>query len=340
MALIIYRPPLRDGPFTLGDPMLKTWFAPLSALLMLLCLTCRVQAADQPTTVQEDEKLPAADALKVNAGTAEGRKTPTEVVASAIKAAKDGKMDVLKGLWTKDNQQYLDNDSYYKGQDIKCIDAVAVVLASFDTGKLKEFAQNTIGNYAIVMHNTEASGMRLIRTVYEKKNWCLRDYWIDDYLRDYGAGLKETREAIDAGGAKLKARLDSYETDTLDLLSGVQEGVDPYDILGKRLKKATTSDGPPRLFLNAWGSELAYWFTNSKAGEKESKDNFIVLRSDVRYDWQEKSYSTDSKIVIGSTAQFAKRPGGKFKEWVNDYKPWGDEEEEKEGKDEKDGGGK
>ncbi len=229
--------------------MLRTWFAPLSALMLLLCLTCPARAADEASPVQQDEKLPAADALKVNAGTAEGRKTPTEVVASAIKAAKDGKMDVLKGLWTKDNQQYLDNESYYKGQDIKSIDAVAVVLASFDAAKLKEFAQNTIGNYAIVMHNTESTGMRLIRTVYEKKNWCLRDYWIDEYLRDYSAGLKQTREAIEAGGAKLKERLDTYETDTLDLLSGVQDGVDPYDLLAKRLKKATTSDGAPRAFL-------------------------------------------------------------------------------------------
>jgi hypothetical protein len=309
--------------------MLRTWFAPLSALMLLLCLTCPAQAADEISPAQQEEKLPAADALKINAGTAEGRKTPTETVASAIKAAKDGKMDALKALWIKDNQQYLDNDSYYKGQDIKVIDAVAVVLASLDAANLKEFAQNTVGNYAIVMHKSESTGMRLIRVVYQGKNWCLRDYWIDEYLRDYAAGLKETREAIEAGGAKLKERFDSYETDTLDLLSGVQDGVDPYDLLAKRLKKITTSDGAPRLFLNYWSSELAYWFTNSKAGEKESKDNFLVLRSDVRYDWETKSYSSDSKIVISSTAQFAKRPGGKFKEWTTPWLP--DEPEEKEG---------
>ncbi len=54
-----------------------------------------------------------------------------------------------------------------------------------------------------------------------------------------------------------------------------------------------------------------------------------MLRSDVRYDWQEKTYSSDSKIVIGSTAQFAKRTGGKFKEWVNDYPPYEPDEEER-----------
>ena len=322
--------------YSLEIDMLKTWFAPLTALTLLLCLTCTVRAADKPVTVQEDEKLPTAEALKVKAGTAEGRKTPTEVVTTAIKASKDGKMDVLKTCFTKDNQQYLENESYYKGQNIKAIDAVAIVLATLDPANLKEFAQNTQGHYAVVMHNTKATGMRLIRTTYEKKNWCLKDYWVDEFSRDYGAGVKETREAIDAGGAKLKERIDSYESDTLDLLTGAADGVDPYDLLSKRLKKLSVSEGAPRVFLNYWSAELAYWFTNPKAGEKEPKDTFVVLRSELRYDWEKKEYSTDSKIALVSTAQFAKRPGGKFKEWTNDYEPW-EPEEEKEGGD-KEGG--
>lgn len=299
--------------------MLKTWVAPLSALTLLLCLTCTAKAADKPVTVQQDEKLPAADALKINAGTAEGRKTPTEVVTTAIKAAKDGKMDALKAVFTKDNQQYLENESYYKGQNIKAIDAVAIVLATYDPANLKEFAQNTYGNYAIVMHNTKATGLRLIRTVYEKKNWCLRDYWIDEYSRDYSAGLKETREAIDAGGAKLKEHIDQYESDTLDLLVGAQDGVDPYDLLSKRLKKLSSGEGSPRIFLNYWSSEVAYWFNNPKAGEKEAKDKFLVLKFTTEYDWKKGETFNVCKVALQNTAQFHKRPGGKFKEWVQDY---------------------
>lgn len=309
--------------------MLKTWGAPLAALTMLLCLTCRVSASDEPRAIQDDEKLPAADALKISAGTAEGRKSPTEVVATAIKAAKDGKMDALKACFNKDSQQYLENTSYYKGQDIKAIDAVAIVLASFDPANLKEFAQNTQGNYAIVMHNTKTTGMRLIRTMYEKKSWCLKDYWIDEFTRDYGAGLKETREAINAGGAKLKERIDAYESDTLDLLQGAQDGVDPYDLLSKRLKKLSSGEGSPRIFLNYWSPEVAYWFNNPKAEGKDPKDTFVVLRTELRYDWEKKEYYSDMKLVLQSTAQFAKRPGGKFKEWTNDYAPWNSEEEGK-----------
>ena len=303
--------------------MLRTWITlGAAALAMMIGLTMPVQADETRlmTNVMEDEeKLPAADALKIVAGTADGHKSPTEVLTAGIKAAKDGKMDVLKTCFNKDSQEALDYDSYYKDKQAKNIDIIAMHLATFDPAKLTELAQNTCGKYAVVMTQT-AAGTHLIRAIWHTKNWYLKDTSGEDFIRDYNAGLKELREAVDSvSGEKLKDRLDQYETDALDLLVGVQDGVDPYDLLAKRLKKITTSEAKPRVFLSTWGWELAMWFSNPKAGEKESKDNFLVVKFVQEYDYKKNESFTVAKVALNSTAQFHKRPGNKFKEWTWDW---------------------
>ncbi|GIK52887.1 MAG: hypothetical protein BroJett014_18600 [Planctomycetota bacterium] len=304
--------------------MSRTWFTLGAAMLALtLGMSLKVQASESVERVakamQEDEKLVSPGDLKIVAGKDEGHKSPTEVLTKAIKAAKDGKMDVLKTCWVKDAHDQLEYTGYYKNKEAKNIEIIAMHLATFDAAKLAELKQNTVGKYAVVKTVTE-NRTHLIRAVWNAKNWYLKDTYGDEYIRDYTAGLKEMREAIESGsGAKIKDKLDPWETDALELLVGVQEGVDPYDLLAKRLKSISTGEGAPQVFLSIWSYELAYWFNNPKAGEKEAKDKFLVLKFTTEYDWKKGETFNVCKVALQNTAQFHKRPGGKFKEWVQDY---------------------
>jgi hypothetical protein len=311
---------------------MKTWFTlSAAALMLLLAMNVGVNAEEKVVAASmQEEKLPSPDALKIVAGTAEGHKTPTEVLTKAIKAAKDGKMDALKSCFTKDAQKQLDETYYGNNKEQKYIEVVAQQLAGLDPAKLSEIPQNTCGKYAIIKTETE-KGTHFIRTSWAVKNWYLKDYHPDDYSRNYMNGMEDIKKIIESGtGAKLKEKLEAYETETLELLVGVQEGVDPYDLLLKRIKKITTGEGKPKMFLNYWSAEIALWFNNPKA--EGAKDSFLAIR--LTPEWDSKSGATSyvAKVGLYNTAQFHKRAGYQFTYWVQDWEYSYPTEEEGEGK--------
>ena len=148
------------------------------------------------------------------------------------------------------------------------------------------------------------------------RNWYLSSYSSSDYRCDFNApGVKEIRDAIEKGDVeKIKPHLDEYQTQVLDLITGVEEGVDGYSLLMKRLKKLTSSEAKPTIILNRWDSSLCYWFHTDKA------DSFIVLRfQGDAYDWQTDKKYTDVKVEIGATNEFKKDAGKAFKDFVQDW---------------------
>ncbi|MCC6572784.1 MAG: hypothetical protein IT462_03245 [Planctomycetes bacterium] len=272
-----------------------------------------------------DEKLPKFEDLKFLAGKDEGHKSPMEVVAKAIKASKDSKFDDLKSCYSKEARTRLDEQAWVNGKESTQIKLISGLLATLDAAKLKEIKQNTVGRYGVVMANSE-KGTHLIRCHIAGGNWRLKDTYHEDYSRNYMTGMEDLRKAIAGGsGAEVKKYVDQYESTVLDLLAGVQDGVDPYDLLAKKLKKITDSEATPHWLLNYYSGEAALWFHTDKA------DTFMVVRISNEWDPKTNGYTNVVRIPINSLASFNKTPGNAFKNWVTDY-DWGDPEPE-DGKD-------
>ena len=272
------------------------------------------------------DALPAPDALKINDGEAEGHKRPIDVYKKAIKAAKAGDTEKLKSCIQPDYQDYADEDSWEKDGEktLTYVQLMASILKNYSEEAV-ERAQGKVGDYAVIaVKNGEAANLVKVVRVgkynedgeMENRNWYLSSYTASDYRCDYNApGVMSIRTAIEKGDvAKLKEHLDEYQTQALDLITGVEEGVDGYALLLKRLKKLTAVEAKPTIILNRYDSSLAYWFHTDKG------DSFIVLRfQGDTYDWENDKKYTSVKVELNSTNEFHKDAGKAFKDFVQDW---------------------
>lgn len=271
-------------------------------------------------------EVPAVKDLVIKEGTAEGHKSPTEVLTKAIKAAKAKDMAGLKSCIAEDARAYLDEKSWDGDGEQTNIQVLTGILAAWNEEQMMALEQGKVGNYAVVVvkngdmaHLVKA--MRIAPEAEDDKkvyNWFLASGSPYEYRIDYNApGVKAIREAVGkSDGAKLKEHLDEWQTSTLDLLSGVQEGADPYDLLVKRLNKIASNGGEnakPRLLLNRYSNAIAYWFSSDKG------NTFLVLSFREELDWETNKRSTKVTVDIDSTSNFHKDAGNTFTGWVSDY---------------------
>jgi hypothetical protein len=280
-------------------------------------------------------KVPAPSELKVKEGTAEGHKSPVEVVTKAIKAAKADENATLKACLANWAAQQADERSWSAGNDkgLTNLQEVARLLAAMEVENMVLLEQNTAGNYAVVAVR-RGDAMHMIRTVREApeneegtkdkkvQNWMLVSCYASDYRVDYNApGVKAIRDAIEAGdGVKIKEYIEEDQRATLELLREVQEGVDPYDLLAKRLKKIIKNADKPKILLSrnnsGFQNVMAYWF------HKEGSDTFLVLSFQDEWDWESKKHSTKVLLNLREISQFHTNAGDYFKQFVADF-DWG-----------------
>lgn len=278
----------------------------------------------------QDDKLPKASALKTNDGTDEGHKSALQVVTKAIKAAKEKKLGDLKACIAADGRRYADEKSWSSSEGATNLQDMAKVLATYSDEGLSLLKQNTVGNYAVVMC-TSPLGTHMVRAIREAQeleakegeeakkgpeNWYLTAYSANDYETNYNSPqVKQIIDVITKGdAAKLKDFLDPWETQGLELLAGVKEGADPYELLAQRLKTIISNgEGKPTLLLHRYSSEVAFWFSSDKG------DTFIVLNFWNETDWESKKKSTSARIAFNNTAQFHKNSGSTFQSWVDNY---------------------
>jgi hypothetical protein len=280
------------------------------------------------------DSIPAPGSLKVSEGVAEGHKSPLEVYKKAVAAAKAGEMDKLKACFNPNNADQLDQESWDNTGEEKLtnLQVMANTLKGYaDDGQQR--AQGVDGDYAVIaVKNGEAVNLvkctRVAKWTEEgeekDKNWYLSSHSAYEYRIDYNAPrVKEIRDAIEKGdNEKLKEFLDSYQTQVLDLISGVQEGVDPYALLMKRLQGIGGGKGSkltPTLLLNSWSTDMAYWFHQDKSETAEASDSFIVLQFWEDYDWQTDKRFTNVRINLSSTSEFHNKPAETRKNWVQDW---------------------
>ncbi len=280
-------------------------------------------------------KVPTPSELKVKDGTAEGHKSPVEVVTKAIKAAKADDMATLKACMANWAAQQADERSWSAGNDKGRTNAQEVggLLAAMDSENMMLLEQNTAGNYAVVAVR-RGDALHMIRTVREApenaegakdkkvQDWKLVSCYASDYRVDYNApGVKAIRDAIEAGdGTKLKEYIEEDQRATLELLKDVQEGVDPYDLLAKRLKKIIKNADKPKILVsrNSSGFQnvMAYWF------HKEGSDTFLALSFQDEWDWESKKLRSKVLLDLREISQFHTNAGDYFKQFVADY-DWG-----------------
>lgn len=316
--------------------MNRILLAVAAALLLSVAIVSPVVADEgvpnKMTPVGDEIPLPTA--LKVNAGVAEGHKTALEVYTKAIAAAKAGEMDKLKTCFNPNNLDYIDEESWESEGETKLtyLGAMAAVLKGYSE-KGEERSQGAVGDYAIIaIKNGEAVNLvkcvRVAKWTEEgeekDKSWYLSSYYASEYRIDFNApGVKSIREAIEKGDVeKMKESLDPWQTQVLDLLSGVQEGVDPYALLMKRLQMiggGKDSKITPTILLDRSGTRLAYWFHQDKTEAAAASDSFIVLNFWEDWDWQTDKKFTNVRIDIGATTEFHKNGTEAFKNWVQDW---------------------
>lgn len=303
-------------------------FALVVCAVLALCAAGAAHA-DKTETIQFEEKLPKQSDLKFTEGAEAGHKTPAEVVARAIKAAKDGKLADLKACLDSDNKRSADENSY-RGNGQSNVKEVANYLATYNAEGLKSVAQNTVGTYAIVLC-TSPLGTHVVRTVLQAqelpakegeeakpgpKNWYVKYSMFEDFEVDVNAPqVKVIIDSISKGDvAKLKEFLDPFESRLYDFISGVKDGADPYGLLAQKLKAIiTTGTGRPVMLYSLYSSQAAFWFSH------EGKDAFIILNFQAQTSWEDKKKSTDVKIALSNTASFHAEPASQFNSWVQNW---------------------
>lgn len=308
--------------------MKRILLAGVAACALSMSFTSPVIADEEVKTAETD--LVAQEAtlkptdLKIGEGTLDGHKKPMDVYLKALKAAKAGEMETLTGCFRFDDRESLAENSWEGDGDKTYLQIVAGILKGYsEEGMVRE--QGKVGKYAVIaVKNGEA--VNLVKVVLEgkrdedwnegPKSWFLASYSATDYRTDYNApGVKSIRDAIDTGNVeKLKEHLDEWQTKVLDLVTGVEEGVDGYALLLKRLKKLTSAEAKPIFILNRWDSTLAYWF------HTETSDTFLVLRfmGDMT-DWETDKKYTKVQIDINLTTDFQNDAGETFKNFVSDW---------------------
>lgn len=304
------------------------------AALVLLSVTVLADEGQSGKMTLAADTIPAPSTLKVNAGVAEGHKSPLEVYKKAIAAAKAGEMEKLKSCFNPNNLDYIEEESWESEGETKLtyLGAMAATLKGYSE-EGKELSQGAVGDYAVItVRNGEAVNLvKCVRVAKwtekgeeKDKNWFLSTYYANEYRIDYNApGVKGIRDSIEKGDVeKLKEYLDPWQTQVLDLISGVQEGVDPYALLMKRLQTmggGKDSKLTPTVLLDRSGTRLAYWFHQDKTETAEASDSFIVLQFWEDWDWQTDKKFTNVRIDIAATTEFHKNNAETYKNWVQDW---------------------
>lgn len=285
-------------------------------------------AVEKTAPAQLEEKMPKQADLKISDGTDEGYKTPVEVMARAIKAAKDSKLADIKACLSKEARPRVDEKSFHGDGNTTKLKEISLALAAYSAEGLTAIKQNTVGNYAVVIC-TSTLGRHLVRTTLESqdlpakegeeakpgpKNWYISAYEPQDF--DINVDTPQVKEIIDVinkgDAAKLKEFLETYETYGLPFLSGAKEGVDAYELLALRLKKIINNgNGKPVLLMNKYSSEVAFWFAG------DAGDTFIVLKFWIP--WDAKKKATSVQISFGCTAEFFCRTAGQYRGWAEDW---------------------
>jgi hypothetical protein len=273
------------------------------------------------------EKVPAPTDLKINEGSADGHKLPMDVYKKALKAAKGGDLETLRGCFNPNNLDFIDEKTWENDGDeeLTYLGAVAKALKGYsEEGAAR--AQGKVGDYAVItVRNGEAVNLvKVVRTAKysddgkeQPKNWYLSSFYASEYRIDYNAAdVKTIKDAIDKGDlAKFKEFLDPWQTQVLDLLDGVQEGVDPYALLLKRVQLIAKNADAPTILVDRSGTGLAYWFHNAEKGT----NTFLCLRFVEDYDWRTEKRFTSVKFDISSTTEFHRDAKQAFDNYVQDW---------------------
>lgn len=299
------------------------------AAMLALCVTGAVRADKSETLAQWEQKLPRQSELKIKDGTSEGHKTPLEVALRAIRAAKSGKLAELKVCLETDARDSADQNSYLSEGKTN-LQEIGARLALYSEEGLKAVAQNTVGNYALVMA-TSPRGVHMLRMELEAqelpakegeeaqkgpKNWYLCCNAPAELELDVNAPeVRQLIEAINKGDhAKVREFIDPWETRGLDFLAGAKEGCDPFEMLVYRLRKVINNgNGKPVMLMNRYSTEVAFWFSS------ESADTFIVVQFGTELNWETKRVTTQVKLAFNSSAMFHAEAGSQFKGWTNDW---------------------
>jgi hypothetical protein len=301
------------------------------ALLMGVAFVSTITAdKNEQSKLATLEEVPGTDELKAKDGVAEGHKTPLELVKKAIAAAKADELANLKACFNPEIVEYVDNESWDSGDEkLTNLQHIGKLLKGYNAETLMQLEQNTVGNYAVVAckNGEKVNIVKVVRKQPEgadtsggKKthNWYLAGYSPYEYRIDYNtSGVKTIRDAIEKGDvAKMKEHLDEWQTETLDLLEGVQEGVDPYGLLMKRMQKIIKNAEEPKILVSRNMNSIAYWFHSDTA------DTFLVISFNEEYNWEDDTRSTKAKIDLETTARFHRDAGQEFKNFVSDW-DWG-----------------
>lgn len=271
------------------------------------------------------DKVPGPTDLKVNDGVLEGHIKPNDVLKKAIKAAKADELDNLKSCFNPNIREYLDNSSWGEkdgDNELTNLQAMVRVLKTYPDDGGIELKQGKVGDYvALAVKNGDAANLVQVQRLKKwedkskDKNWFLTSYSAYEYRIDYNApGLKEIRDAIDSGDVEaMKEHLNVWQTGVLDLITGVEEGIDGYGLLMKRFQKITKNADKPVILKQNGSSAIAYWFHSEKA------DTFLVLRFSEQTDWETSKKYTNVEIDIQNTSEFSKDSAQQFNSWVGDW---------------------
>ncbi|CAG0931404.1 hypothetical protein PLCT1_01758 [Planctomycetaceae bacterium] len=296
----------------------RTVLGALGCALLLASASIALAGSPSETTpVGFNDKLPAPADLKLLDGEVEGRKSPLEAVKTAIKAAKDNKSAELKACFQKSVQEYLDGETYFKDKEMKEIDALAMILGTWNAeGKdMEQFAQNRVGKYGVVSVKAEKK-MYLVRCRYEAKGWYLMDGYHHSYAHNWASKMDEAIASVKSGEAeKVKTLIAEHERPMFDLVAG--EGCDPYGSLAKKLKGFQEGKGKPLMLLNAYSDVIAFWFHTDK------EDKFITFQSYA--DGEDTSAVT---LSIWALSEFNKDSANAYVPFVLDDEAYFQEEEE------------
>lgn len=308
--------------------MKRVLFAGALALLLTVSLTTFVHADKNKgaSGVQTMSELPKPADLTIKEGATEGHKQPNEVMALAIKYAKADDNDNLKKCFAPNNRTQLDKDSWNEKEGDKTltrIQALARELKKYPDGGGATLKQARGGKYAVVVVNVEKL-VHMVRVglthnwknAKEPDDWYLTSISAVDYRIDYNApGLKEVRDAVDSGDKKaMKDHLNQFQTDALDVIDGVEEGVDAYGLLMKRFQKIAKNADKPTILLNYNTDSVAYWFHSDTA------DTFLVLtfREDMK-DWNSNKKYIRVEFDLSSMKQFIQDSQKGYRNWVGDF---------------------
>ncbi|MHC4840770.1 MAG: hypothetical protein ACYTDT_07365 [Planctomycetota bacterium] len=280
------------------------------------------------TPIQFETKLAKQADLKISKGTIENHTEPEAVAKRALTAAKEDKLADLKSCFAQGDHKNLDKEAWNSSEKMTNLQVLSKTLAGFDIESLSIVKQNTQGNFVVAMVESD-KGQHVLQVHLrghedgfgnkdKPKGWFLRAPWnADELLINYAdKKLEKFREAVKAGDtAAIKEFTNEYsfETQLLNLISGVKEGVDPYDLLIGRMQRIMKTAEKPYALFQKDGTSIAFWFE----GEKESA--FLVVNFSYQRDWGSKELKTNLQMNVSLMSNFHSNPGQAFQGFVRDY---------------------